>query len=259
MFKRAAKQKLLPIGARVFYYDSSLGRKVKGTLLSYNLIIACEPFNNKRNGQGCSTKGYFQRCERGDAGSICINQPGKPYIVRFDPTPNQAGYLQYPEGYLSAFGHDDIMPVNPAENIFPNQNIAIMARQWPDSVLGHGEVKSWLPWRPMTLEEYKQNKKDPSFEFCIRQVPLEDMIPMVSLWRTYSTNDRTPEGYWPPLMAAVNFHLRDGSFHTGVTGLVKTENQDGRERNISPVFIADEETSMRIYTVQQVQEWCLVL
>ena len=254
-----AKQKLLPIGARVFCYDSSLGRKVKGTLLSYNLIIACESFSDKREGQGCPAKGYFRRCDRGDAKSVCINQPGKPYIVRFDPTPNQVGYLQYPEGYLSAFGHNDIMITEPVENIFPNQNIAIMARQWPEKVLAHGEIKAWLPWRPMTLEEYKQNKKDSSFEFCIRQVAPEDMIPMIPLWRTHSTNDYAPEGYWPPLMIAVNFHLRDGSFHTGVTGLVKTENRDGRERNISPVFISDEEPFARIYTIQQVQEWCLAL
>ena len=257
MFKIAAKKKLLPVGTRVFCLNSSIGRRVKGTIVGYNLIIACDHSSNKD--QYCRIPGNFRRCDKNGVSGICINSPDRPYIIRFDPTPDDTGYLKYPEGYLSAYETEAIKPVLPFENIFPNKNIEVMARQWPNDVLSQGETKVWSPWLPITQEEYEQNKADLSFEFCVRKVAPEDKIPMITLWRTYSTNEPAPGGYWPPLMTAVHFHLRDGSFHTGVTGLVKTEDKDGWERHISPVFVVGDKMSLRVYTLQQVQEWCLAL
>lgn len=243
------KMNLLPIGTRVLYRGKDSYQCVKGTIVAYD---------------GKGDRGYLDgesddadlkhTLKRRSCDSVDCEWQGisidRPYIVRLDPVPNCAGVVEYQDGYLGAYYAEDIEPLLFEANIFPNRNVRIMARQWPKSNGSRTQIKTWSNWAPMTDEDYLRVKGNHAYEFCIRDVKTTDEVPMIPLWRSYTRNDCDLSGYWPPLYAPVDFHLRDGSFHTGVTAKVSIEEEHGFIRIICPVFVEAKDESTHVYTLE---------
>lgn len=162
---------LLPIGTRVTHWNGARGTHGKGTIIAYNGIKPNNYLNtNFKDAVELAGKAGLLNALL----SSSYDGVRWPYIVQFDPRETYEGESElsaqlrtkYPRGYKDVYG-DEMKPLEPDENIFPNDCIQVMSRCW-----NVNNNNKWSPWITMSIDLYKKYSSDEelskTWQFCVR-------------------------------------------------------------------------------------------
>jgi hypothetical protein len=142
---------LLPIGTRVTHFHG--GGHGKGTILAYNGISANNYIktNFEEAVEMAANAGLMDALVNSMYDGVRC-----PYVVQFDPRqPHEDENkfdielrTKYPRGYKDVYEFDSVFPLEPNENIFPNDEVQYMARHW------HEGLQQWGGWEVISAETY---------------------------------------------------------------------------------------------------------
>lgn len=161
---------LLPIGTRVTHWDGKRGTHGKGTIIAYNGV---SPDNYLRTNFKDAVEIAAKAGLLGGLVTASYDGGRYPYVVQFDPRQILEGETEqektmrekYPRGYKDVYGVDDTLRIEPAESIFPNNTVQIMARHW------HEDRQEWSSWEEVSKETYEvlQSSSDAAqWQLCVR-------------------------------------------------------------------------------------------
>lgn len=160
---------LLPIGSRVSHFKN--GGHGHGTILAYN-GVAPNRYLQENFGEAVKMAGAAGLLD-GVINSMYSNAR-YPYVVRWDVRTwevhsdfDKEMRRKYPRGYKDVYG-DECLPINNGENIFTDDTVAIMGRQWLE------EERKWSDWKPVPEEQYLEIEASTlrsDWDFCVRPLP----------------------------------------------------------------------------------------
>jgi hypothetical protein len=256
------KKNLLPIGTRVTHWDGAPNTHGKGTIIGYNGI---EPMSYLQSNFKEAVELAASVGLEGGLINAMYDKNRCPYIVQFDVRVGDSDLdiekrNKYPRGYRDTYEVDSVQPwPNPNHplNIFPNDWVTVMGRQWDE------KAKNWGPWLITPEHLYLKRKDDVSinkdWQFCARPLPVpkprfgEEDGSFIPLTLKAGSIECDQKGYHPPHGIFVEFKVH-GSEETklGMTSELHFLPPGGKW---AVVFTVVEPGQEQVFMTKDVSHW----